>query len=237
MSNFPYPKGSEWRKWDMHVHTPFTKLSNKYTLANRGDVWTEFCDKIENSDVEVFGITDYFSVDNYFEFRKKFKTKYPLSKKAFFPNIELRVDRSSNNRNEGYDLHLIFDNKLQDKDLQNFINNLKLENTDGNGKKIKANELKNDSNFKTAFTTIPMIAEALKDTFGDKKPYFRVLMAHGHGGLQPEKNDSRKNAVAEETDKRVADIYFGCNDKDREFFLNDRGEVKKKKPCISGSDA
>lgn len=238
MSDILYPKGSEWRKWDLHLHTPFTKLNNNgYVLSNGKDVWNEFCDKIEKSDVEVFGITDYFSVDNYFEFQKKFRNKYPSSNKIFFPNIELRIDRSSNNRNEGYDLHLIFNNEILEKDLQSFLNNLKLENTDGNGKKIKASELKTDTDFKTAFTTIPLIDEALKDAFGDKKPYFRVLMAHGHGGLQPEKNNSRKNAVAEETDKRVADIYFGCDNKDREFFLNDRGKVKKKKPCVSGSDA
>ncbi len=232
-----YPKGSEWRKWDLHIHTPFTKLNNGYSLANGDDVWNEFCDKVEQSDVDVFGITDYFSIDNYLEFKKKFQAKYPSSNKVFFPNIELRVDRSSNSRNEGYDLHLIFDNALTDKELQNFLNNLKLENTDGNGKKFKASELKAENDFKTAFTTIDLINNALTDTFGDKKPYFRVLMAHGHGGLQPEKNNSRKNAIAEETDKRVADIYFGCDEKDRDFFLNDRGDVKKKKPCVSGSDS
>jgi predicted nucleic acid-binding Zn-ribbon protein len=232
-----FPRGSEWRKWDLHVHTPFTKLNNKYSLTKGADVWMDFCERVERSDVEAFGITDYFSVENYFTFKKKFQVKYPKSEKAFFPNIELRVDRSSNNHNEGYDLHLVFDNELEDSKLEEFLRNLKLDNTDGTGKQIKASELKSESDFKTAFTTIPFIDQALKDTFGDKKPYFRILMAHGHGGMQPEKGDSRKNAVAEETDKRVADIYFGCDEKDRDFFLNDRGKVKKKKPCVSGSDA
>ncbi|OGF86435.1 hypothetical protein A3I28_03060 [Candidatus Giovannonibacteria bacterium RIFCSPLOWO2_02_FULL_43_37] len=235
MSN--YPRGSEWRKWDLHTHTPLTKLNDKYSTAKGGDVWTDFCERVERSDVEVFGITDYFSVENYLLFKKNFQNKYPKSKKVFFANVELRVDRSSNNRNEGYDLHLIFDNELADSKLEEFLRNLKLDNTDGSGKKIKASELKTENDFKSAFTTIPFITDALKDTFGDEKPYFVALMAHGHGGVQPEKDNSRKNAVAEETDKRVADIYFGCDGKDREFFLNDRGKVKKKKPCISGSDA
>ncbi|MFA5696463.1 MAG: hypothetical protein WC917_03370, partial [Bacilli bacterium] len=232
-----FNRGSEWRKWDLHVHTPFTKLNNNYTDAKNSDAWAEFCEKVESSDVEVFGITDYFSVENYLIFKKKFDEKYSKSEKVFLPNIELRVDRSSNNRNEGYELHLVFDNKIEDVELESFLRNLKLENTDANGKKFKASELKTEDNFKTAFTTIPFIDEALQDTFGDKRPFFRILMAHGHGGIQPEKDNSRKNAVAEETDKRVADIYFGCDGKDREFFLNDRGEVKKKKACISGSDA
>ena len=231
------PRGSSWRKWDLHTHTPFTKLNNKYSTPNGGDVWTDFCERVERSDVEIFGITDYFSVENYLLFKKKFQGKYPKSKKVFFSNVELRVDRSSNNHNEGYDLHLIFDNEIGDNELENFLRNLKLGNTDNNGKNVRANELKLENDFKTAFTTIPFVDEALRDTFGDKRPYFRILMAHGHGGVQPEKDNSRKRAVAEETDKRVADIYFGCDDKDREFYLNDRGKVKKKKPCVSGSDA
>lgn len=30
MSYTKYLKGSEWRKWDLHVHTPLTKLSDQY---------------------------------------------------------------------------------------------------------------------------------------------------------------------------------------------------------------
>ena len=26
-----YPRGSEWRRWDLHVHTPGTYLNNQYT--------------------------------------------------------------------------------------------------------------------------------------------------------------------------------------------------------------
>ena len=47
---------------------------------------------MKNLDVEVIGITDYFSVENYYTFIEKFKTKYPNSKKVFFPNIEFRID-------------------------------------------------------------------------------------------------------------------------------------------------
>lgn len=230
-------RGSIWRKWDLHMHTPFAKLNNKYSVSHGSDVWAEFCERIKKSDVIVFGITDYFSIDNYFIFVKKFQEKFPNSKKVFFPNIELRVDRSSNNRNEGYDLHLIFDNQLDDKKLKEFLKNLKLDNTE-EGRNLKASELNIEAQFKTAFTTLPYIKDALKDTFGDKKrPYLIALMAHGHGGVQPEKGNSRKNAIAEESDKKVADIYFGCDEKDREFFLNVRGQVKEKKPCVTGSDS
>jgi len=27
-----YPRGAEWRKWDLHVHTPNTKLDDRYVV-------------------------------------------------------------------------------------------------------------------------------------------------------------------------------------------------------------
>ena len=55
--------GSTWRKWDLHIHTPSTKLNNQYkdTDENLGN----FIDILEKSDVEVFGITDYFNIESY----------------------------------------------------------------------------------------------------------------------------------------------------------------------------
>ena len=80
-------KGAIWRKWDLHLHTPETKLNpNGYELNDGDDKWIKYCDIIENSDVEVFGITDYFSVENYFRFKEIFSQKYPDSKKVFFLN-------------------------------------------------------------------------------------------------------------------------------------------------------
>ncbi len=69
-------KGSEWRKVDLHVHTPSTKLNNQYK-PNGVDVWDKFSEEIEKSDVACIGITDYYSVDNYFTFIEKFKSKFP----------------------------------------------------------------------------------------------------------------------------------------------------------------
>ena len=79
------PKGSEWRKWDLHVHTPLTKINDQYLTLDREDIWQKFCERIEHSDVDVFGIADYFSVENYLSVKEKFHAKYPKSKKSVFP--------------------------------------------------------------------------------------------------------------------------------------------------------
>ena len=57
--------GSEWRKWDFHVHTPYSVLNNQFGL-NANDpadfdsyVRTLFTKAIEK-DIWAIGITDYF---------------------------------------------------------------------------------------------------------------------------------------------------------------------------------
>ncbi len=45
--------GSEWRRWDLHIHTPGTALNNQF-----GD-WDECLAVIEaQSEVRVLGVTD-----------------------------------------------------------------------------------------------------------------------------------------------------------------------------------
>ena len=61
-------RGSEWRKWDLHIHTPGTAKNDQY--GNSDDVWEKYIDALEKSDVKVFGITDYFSIDNYYKVLK-----------------------------------------------------------------------------------------------------------------------------------------------------------------------
>lgn len=57
--------GPEWRKWDFHVHTPYSVLNNQFGL-NANDsadfdsyVQTLFAKAIEK-DIWAIGITDYF---------------------------------------------------------------------------------------------------------------------------------------------------------------------------------
>ena len=61
-----YPKGSEWRKWDLHVHTPYS-IVNNYEGKSEEEKWDKFIEAIENlpDEVKVIGITDYYFIDGY----------------------------------------------------------------------------------------------------------------------------------------------------------------------------
>ena len=69
-----YERGSEWRKWDLQVHTPFTKLNDGFEInindnLNSAEVndkkWEIYFNKLDEANLSVVGITDYFSIENY----------------------------------------------------------------------------------------------------------------------------------------------------------------------------
>ena len=70
------PRGSEWRKWDLHLHAPGTKLSDQFRTVAGADLWEEYCRRLHESDVQAFGITDYFSADSYFAAVAKYRKRY-----------------------------------------------------------------------------------------------------------------------------------------------------------------
>jgi ABC-type cobalamin/Fe3+-siderophores transport system ATPase subunit len=236
-----YKRGSTWRKWDLHVHTPEAKLNNQYKCKSGQDVWGIFCKKIEDSDVTVFGITDYFSVDNYFTFIKKFKAECPASKKVFFPNVEFRTE-SKNGEDEHIQFHVIFSNNQTTLDkLSNFFTRLKLISTDNQNltnRYCTGNNL-SEVGYDKAMVKIDAVEEKLKNDFTDDE-YLIIGVANGYGSLRPNgSTDGRGAEYAKELDKKC-NLFFGSS-KNTDFFLNKiigRGEYSLlPKPVLFGCDA
>src|SRR3989344_1566568 len=117
-----YPKGSEWRKWDLHIHSPLSILNNQFPkLSNGNPNWELFLQKIETLDMAVIGITDYFSIDGYKELQK-FKTQGRLQNiHAIIPNIEFRLKTIIAGRNgeeKRLNLHVIFSDEVSAQDIE-----------------------------------------------------------------------------------------------------------------------
>lgn len=142
MSDFS--RGSEWRRWDLHVHTKGTNKNDQFTSSD----FNEFCSvmfrkAIENN-IAAIGITDYFSIDNY----KKVldyvnniadngafndKEKKQIENILLLPNVELRM-LPVTDQSRMVNIHCIFNPE------SNFINSLdnrffnELKCSDGNRK-------------------------------------------------------------------------------------------------------
>ena len=235
-----YKSGSRWRKWDLHLHTPKTKLNDQYKATNGIDIWDTFCEKIEASDVSVFGITDYFSFENYTTFITKFSLKYPNSTKVFFPNIEFRID-SKNSSGDHIQIHVIFSNaKVTTDKLDNFFTRLKLVSTDDENltnKYCTETDLTGVT-YEKAMVKIDDLCTLLKSNFTDQE-YLIVGVATGYGSLRPASGDGRGSEYAKEIDK-MCHLFFGNKD-NVDFFLNKvegRSQYKlSPKAVISGCDA
>jgi hypothetical protein len=53
-----YPKGSEWRKWDLHIHSPATLLNNQFAGTTPDEKWEKYVAQLESiQDVCALGIS------------------------------------------------------------------------------------------------------------------------------------------------------------------------------------
>ena len=98
------PRGSEWHRWDPHIHAPGTVLNDQFS----GD-WETYLTRIEGSSpgIEALGITDYFSIRTYREIREWEKKGRPGNVALIFPNVEMRLDIKTGKR-KPINLHLLF---------------------------------------------------------------------------------------------------------------------------------
>jgi len=126
-----YPKGSEWRLWDLHIHTPasynyaggcFTKMMPEQKAGAISQIITN----INESDVAVYAINDYWTFDGYLELRKAHDAGQEIQK-SVFPAIELRIESASKHR---LNIHVILSDKLTVQQLADFKMQLRLRLTD-----------------------------------------------------------------------------------------------------------
>lgn len=139
-----YPRGSEWQKWDLHIHSPGTKKNDGYKGSGTA-IWDEYCKRIEDSPVQVFGITDYFSVDGYVNTVREFRLRYAGSTKTFFANIELCTNDVVNRQREEVNVHVVINPSVSVEKMKEFLSNLKINTTDSNGRNLNAGELRSES--------------------------------------------------------------------------------------------
>ncbi len=63
-----FPRGSEWRRWDLQVHTPLSALNNGF--GKDFDAYAKVLfERAMSEEIAVIGVTDYFTIDGYKELR------------------------------------------------------------------------------------------------------------------------------------------------------------------------
>ncbi len=111
-----YPRGSEWRRWDLHVHTP-ASIYHRYG-PNTEETWKAFLTDLEglSSDFSVLGINDYFFLDGYERLIKEKTSNDRLNNiDLLLPVVEFRIEKFAGidfGKLKRINLHVIFSNEL-----------------------------------------------------------------------------------------------------------------------------
>ncbi|MDM3422728.1 hypothetical protein OGV53_19035 [Citrobacter sp. Cb025] len=131
-------RGSEWRKWDLHVHTPASVLNNQF-----GD-WDSYVQALFKTaireNIQGIGITDYYIPEGYRKLKKEYLQNDEKLKELFtafeieeinkiylFPNIEFRINKLLTNDNKvkdwgnKFNYHLLLCGDLDIDDIESDV--------------------------------------------------------------------------------------------------------------------
>ena len=225
-----FKRGSEWRIWDLHVHSPASGFGTESDYPN-------FISNLNSSIADVIGINDYSTIEGY----SKILELGGVEGKVIFPVVEFRMNNKINHKSStatdggvSINFHIIFDNQLTIKQINTEINSLDCFYEGGEQTKLghaeseKLNELSFDF-----FKTIKALKESniLKGKFLVWVPYDE------YGGI--DNIDPINDAYFKLGIINKVDILGSGNKKQTDFFHSERclNDVGKNMPCIKGSDA
>jgi hypothetical protein len=110
------PKGSTWKKCDLHIHTPLSIV--QYYGGNSDDVWERFIADLENlpPEFKIIGINDYLFIDGYKKVLQ-YKQNGKLSNiDLIVPVLEFRLKKfaGTEKRLRKINFHVIFSNEFNE---------------------------------------------------------------------------------------------------------------------------
>lgn len=221
-------RGSEWSKWDLHIHSPHTWLNNNYRQCTDD----EFVGKIVSSGLAAIGLNNYFKfADN--EICGKSSIKHKLEEQGItvFPVLEVRLG-AKNNNDDLCDYHVLFSPNISEDELQRFMSRQKVY---ANGSVKTLADLSDDD---CRSPKIYIDFTNLQDTINDEATGLRSKILCGF--LSRGKGESRSSYMNDEICKK-SDFLIHSSDseyslqKDHEFWTND--DSKPIKALFEGSDA
>lgn len=223
-------KGSIWRVWDLHVHSP----------ATYGGEYQTFIDNAKVSKASVIGVNDYCSVKGYEEILKL----GGIPDKVIFPVVELRMHNllttKKNPNGVKINFHIIFDNTPEVlPKISNWVSSLKCLD-----EKANPIQLGTATDLSKVSFDFEYVVESLKE--------FKLYDTHSliwlpydeYGGIDEidpitdgifKLSLINKSHIIGSSTKKQIDFF---NWTDPKYSLADyKSWFTKPKPCIKGSDA
>ena len=247
-----FERGSEWRKWDLHIHTKSTNKNDNFTSPDFDSFCVTMLKKALEKDIRAIGITDYFGLDNF----KKVKSfiddidscsgfnedeRNNIKNIFLLPNVELRMLPATDSGGL-INIHCIFnpDSELLEKLENDFFGSL--EDSGGNKMnragiialgKSSDNNLDGDGAYKKGIEEFHLEPSNLIKLFKDKPELKEnVIIAvsnsnnDGASALQEHyklfENEPGSLDAVRSNIYKLSNAIFSGNPSDREFFLGNK---------------
>lgn len=122
-----YSRGSLWRKWDLHVHTP-SSLVQQYG-GDTPEAWDRFLNELEAlpDEFKALGVNDYLFLDGYRRVRDAKRAGRLSNIDLILPVIELRLDKfgGTDGHLSRVNFHVIFSDEIEPEIIEGqFLNGL-----------------------------------------------------------------------------------------------------------------
>lgn len=250
-------RGSEWHRWEPHIHAPGTILNNQFGAA---DPWGTYISTLETLTpvVEALAVTDYYVTDTYEELlRHKNNGRLP-NVSLLFPNIELRLDVAA--RTGFVNLHLLISPEDPEhiSEIKRILKRLQFQAFGDRfdctreeliklGRKADTTIIDDVAALKLGATQFKVNFDQLRKVFAESDWAKNNILVAVAGGSSDGTSGVRQaaDATLRQEIEKFAHIIFSSSSAQREFWLGQRNlsveELRSRydgsKPCLHGSDS
>jgi len=252
-------RGSEWRRWDPHIHAPGTLAADGFD-----DRWEDYCHAIETKTptVEALGITDYMCFETYRKVREYHDRGRMSNVKLIFPNIEMRLGVKPE-KGAGVNIHLLFspDDPEHEQQIERVLSRLTFKFQDSLygcsivdlkrlGRDFRADQkLPDAAALQIGAHQFKVSLDQLQEMF-EKNAWVRAncliaVAGSSNDGTAVLQKDASFAALRQEIES-FANIIFSATPSQRDFWLGRHPAFPREaitrtyrslKPCLHGCDA
>jgi energy-coupling factor transporter ATP-binding protein EcfA2 len=251
-------RGSEWHRWEPHIHGPGTILNNQFGSPKS---WPDYLSALEAARplIEAVAVTDYYVTDTYERILEEKASGRLPAVELVFPNVELRLDVAT--ARAGFvNLHLFVSPQDQDhiEQLQRLLARLHFRAFDDRydctrselirlGKRVNSSIASDAAALSEGANQFKINFNELRDVIGQidwAKKNILIGVAGGATDGTAGIREAADQTIRAEIEK-FADIIFASSSAQREFWLGERAltadQIRERydglKPCLHGSDA
>lgn len=250
-------RGSEWHRWEPHIHAPGTILNNQFGVADPWDLYLTTLEGLTPM-IEAIAVTDYYVTDTYQEFLKRKAAGRLPGVMLLFPNIELRLDVAA--KSGFVNVHLLVSPEDPDhlSEVKRILKRLQFHAFNDSfdctreeliklGKRADPTITDENAALQHGATQFKVNFDQLRKVIHEiewAKNNILIAVAGGTGDGTSGVREAADATIRQEIEK-FAHIIFSSSPAQREFWIGQRGvtieDLRSRydgcKPCLHGSDS